>query len=98
MSVALIDFNGVVYFVDDHGVVSDVVDLAATAASLQVTTELGRQVRPDLDASAVLFLSAFLHVERLLNLTHSCVVHRGIEDVDILHNVVFSDVLSQRTD
>jgi hypothetical protein len=75
LAVALVDFDGVVYFVDDHGIVGNVVDFAATATSLQVTAELGWQVRPDLDAGAILFLSAFVPVEGLFYLTHSSVVH-----------------------
>jgi hypothetical protein len=75
LTVALVHFDGVVYVVDDHGVVGYVVDLAATAASLQVAAELGWQVRPDLDACAVLFLSTFMQVEVLFYLTHSSVVH-----------------------
>jgi hypothetical protein len=59
LTVALVDFDGVVYFVDDHGVVGYVVDLATTATSLQVAAELGWQVRPDLDACAVLLFVNF---------------------------------------
>jgi hypothetical protein len=74
LAVALVDFDGVVYFVDDHGVVGYVVDLSATAASLQVAAEFGGQVRPDLDACAVL-LSVNFCASRLSYLTHSSVVH-----------------------
>jgi hypothetical protein len=73
LPIALVNFDGVVYFVNDHGVVGYVVDFAATAASLQVAAEFGGKVRPDLDAGAVLLFVSFC--ARSFYLTHSSVVH-----------------------
>lgn len=54
LSVALIDFDGVVDIVDYHGVVGDVLDHAGTTAALEITGQGRGSVGPDFDASAVL--------------------------------------------
>ena len=74
LAVALVHFDGIVYIVDDHGVVSYVVDFTATAASLQVAAELGGQVGPNLDSGAVLLFVSLVQI-RCFYSTHSSVVH-----------------------
>jgi len=54
LSVALIDFNGVVDIVNYHGVVGDVLDHAGTTAALEITGQGRGSVGPDFDASTVL--------------------------------------------
>jgi len=54
LSVALVNFDGVVHVVDDHSVVCDVVHSAITTTSLQVTAEGCWGVWPDFDACSVL--------------------------------------------
>lgn len=59
LSVALIDFDGIVDIVDSDGVVCHVLDSATSTTSLKVTAECGRSVGPNFDPSAILFKSVF---------------------------------------
>ena len=54
LSVALVDVDGVVYVIDYHGVVGDILDSATPAASLEVAAECGWSVGPNFDSAAVL--------------------------------------------
>ena len=55
MTVTLVDFDGIIDFVDDDRIISDVVHHAASSASLKISAECRWKVGPDLDTCAILF-------------------------------------------
>ena len=99
LSVALVNFDGVVHVVDDHSVVCDVVHSAITTTSLQVTAEGCWGVWPDFDACSVLdHVSNAFAFFFFLKFSYRGIMKRGVVDIDILDDIVCADVLAKGAD